>query len=72
MYVFAYPVEQTLVHLAGGRMSVARLVPLALLVTLVLAMISWRLIEAPALARKRGRPTDSPLPLVPVPVAPTS
>ena len=51
VYIWAFPVQQTLVASLPG-ISVGTLFALATPVTLLLAVISWRFIEQPALARK--------------------
>ena len=52
-YVFAYPVQQTIVHLHGGAIGAGALFAFSFPATLLLALLSWHLVEAPALARKR-------------------
>ena len=51
MYIYAFPVQQVAVWLMPGSTPGA-LIAWSLPVTLVLAIVSWRLIEAPALARR--------------------
>lgn len=53
IYVYAFPVQQTISHLTG-RISGWEVFGLALPPTLALAALSWRLVEAPALALKEG------------------
>lgn len=59
VYLYAFPVQQSLVALLGP-MAPWRLSMLAVPVTLVLAWLSWRLVEAPCLALKNrfGRPRE--------------
>jgi peptidoglycan/LPS O-acetylase OafA/YrhL len=54
LYVYAYPVQQLAIHLAGGRLHPLIGCAVALPATLGLAALSWRFVEAPALARKPG------------------
>ncbi len=54
LYVFAYPIQQAIVQ-AMPAVSIPLFFALAFPPTLGLAMLSWRLIEAPALARKPQR-----------------
>jgi peptidoglycan/LPS O-acetylase OafA/YrhL len=54
MYIYAFPVEQTLVHLKPG-ISAVELVPLAMGITICLAILSWHFIEQPALTLKAPR-----------------
>jgi peptidoglycan/LPS O-acetylase OafA/YrhL len=58
LYLYAFPVQQAILALwAPGHLGAAGLVALALPVTYLLALASWRLIEAPAL---RHKPRPSP------------
>lgn len=52
MYVFAYPVQQTLIYLLGPQVSVGVLFGSAFVPTILLAILSWYFIEAPALGMK--------------------
>ena len=59
LYVYAFPIQQTIVWLAPGITPVP-LFAAALALTLVAAAVSWHAIEAPALrlkSRFRSRPT---------------
>lgn len=51
IYIYAFPVEQTIAHLVPG-ISVASLMGISTIVTLILAMLSWHLLEKRALALK--------------------
>jgi peptidoglycan/LPS O-acetylase OafA/YrhL len=51
VYIYAFPIQQTLVFL-NPRISVERLILLSTLITLVCAVISWHLVERPALRLK--------------------
>ncbi len=53
LYIYAFPVQQALVAGADGGLSPLRLLALSFPITLLLAMCSWQLIEAPALRLKR-------------------
>jgi peptidoglycan/LPS O-acetylase OafA/YrhL len=55
LYVFAYPIQQAIVQHAGTGISIPVFFALAFVSTLVLAILSWHLIEAPSLARKPRR-----------------
>lgn len=70
IYVYAFPIQQTLIHLSGGQMTWWANALLAFPITLLLAHASWRWVEAPALAWK-DRPLRELLParLRPVRVA---
>jgi len=52
LYVFAYPIQQTIVCVLGSDMSVLVFFGISFVTTLVLAVLSWHLIEAPALSLK--------------------
>lgn len=52
LYVFAYPIQQTVVRVLGSGVSVAMLFGISFVATLALAIVSWHLIEAPALSLK--------------------
>lgn len=52
LYIYAYPIQQTLILLAGMR-SVGPHVLASLALTLPLAILSWHLVEEPALRLKR-------------------
>ena len=54
MYLFAFPVQQTIAHFQGARLPLAWDIALVFGITLVLAILSWHLVERPALALKRG------------------
>jgi peptidoglycan/LPS O-acetylase OafA/YrhL len=53
IYIYAYPIQQLCLHLWGPRMSPGRLFVCALGATLLCAVLSWHLVEAPALRLKR-------------------
>jgi len=55
LYVFAYPLQQWIVQAAGTSISMPVFFAAAFSATLVLAVLSWRFIEAPSLARKPRR-----------------
>ncbi len=52
IYIYAFPVQQTLVHLMPGMTPLAN-IALAFPITLVLAVLSWKLVEERALAAVR-------------------
>ena len=55
LYVFAYPLQQSIVQHAGTAISMPVFFGVAFGATLVLAVLSWHFIEAPSLARKPRR-----------------
>ena len=54
VYLLAFPVAQAVLHVAGGRGALGPLALLAITfpVTYLLALLSWRLVERPALSLK--------------------
>jgi peptidoglycan/LPS O-acetylase OafA/YrhL len=64
IYIFAFPVQQSLVALLGTGIGPWGLTALALPPTLLLAALSWRFVEAPALRlrrRMRGSGEEAPV-----------
>jgi peptidoglycan/LPS O-acetylase OafA/YrhL len=56
IYVYAFPVQQSVAALWGPGLRPGVMLAIALPVTYALALLSWRLIERPALRRKRRGP----------------
>jgi peptidoglycan/LPS O-acetylase OafA/YrhL len=52
LYIYGWPVEQTLLYLTGGALAWWQLFPLALAVSAAIAFLSWHLIEKRALRLK--------------------
>ena len=64
MYIYAFPVQQLVVWASGNRLEFSTALSLTLVCTLVLAAMSWHLVEKPALAFKpRRRATSSSAPV---------
>jgi peptidoglycan/LPS O-acetylase OafA/YrhL len=55
IYIFAWPTQQTMTHLLGPPLSWYGNIAASLPVVLVLATLSWHLVERPALSLKRSR-----------------
>lgn len=53
IYIYGFPVQQTLSLLYAQTLSFPVLIGLSLVLTILLAIFSWYLIEAPSLKRKR-------------------
>src|SRR5207244_2984430 len=73
VYVYSFPIQQSLVA-ALGAISPLLLFSAAAPIVWLIALVSWRLVEAPALARKprapRSEPAEPEAPLArPVPAA---
>ncbi len=60
LYVFAYPLQQTIVHVFGPRIPLPLFFSLSFGAALVLAFVSWHMVEAPALALKPRQPSAAP------------
>src|SRR6185437_1707026 len=54
LYIYGWPVDQTLLYVSQGRLAWWQLFPLALAISAALAFISWHLVEKPALRLKPG------------------
>jgi peptidoglycan/LPS O-acetylase OafA/YrhL len=71
IYVYAFPVQQSVASLWGPGLSPGLMFVIALPLTYALALLSWRLIERPALRRKRrGRQPQPARSLSPAAAAP--
>jgi peptidoglycan/LPS O-acetylase OafA/YrhL len=67
-YIYAYPVQQSLLALRPG-MGPLELLALSLVATLALAVVSWHVVESPALGLVRRRPARATAPAVLTPGA---
>lgn len=54
MYLYAFPVQQTLQHLSGNGMSLTGMIAITTIVSVGLGYLSWYFVEKPALSRTRG------------------
>ncbi len=52
LYIYAYPVQQTVIWLSNNQLPFIAGLVLSALVTILLAWLSWRLVEQPALRLK--------------------
>lgn len=52
LYIYAWPVQQTLVHFWKDFLNLLSFFVLTLSITLIFAFLSWKLIEKPALKFK--------------------
>ncbi|MEM6900489.1 MAG: acyltransferase [Pseudomonadota bacterium] len=52
VYIYAYPVQQIVIEISGGNIGPLQLLAVATPIVFVLAYLSWRLIEKPALSTK--------------------
>ena len=55
IYIYAFPIQQLVVHWFQNDISVSRLFMLSFAITLPIAMLSWKLVEEPALRRFKPR-----------------
>ena len=53
MYIYAFPFQQLVVYLLGPEIGVFQLTMISLVPTLLLAILSWHLIESPAMRLKQ-------------------
>jgi len=63
IYIYAFPVQQTVMYFLGGRVPFAAFVLISMLGTVACAVLSWHLVEHPLLGLKpsrRGLWCDSP------------
>jgi peptidoglycan/LPS O-acetylase OafA/YrhL len=60
LYIFAFPIQQTIIWLNQGRLSRAPLFLLTLFSCFLMAFASWHLVEKWALKLKPKRPASSP------------
>jgi peptidoglycan/LPS O-acetylase OafA/YrhL len=56
IYVLAFPVQQATIATIGPQAGLAAFVAVSFAITLALSVVSWRLVEAPALRLKAKRP----------------
>lgn len=56
VYIYAFPVQQLIVALMGGRVAVLLLAVMATPIVVTLAALSWHLVEKRALSLKRSPP----------------
>ncbi len=54
IYIYAFPVQQTVWHFFNSKISPVVMMLLSMLVTFVLALISWHFIEKPILANRES------------------
>lgn len=60
LYIFAFPIQQTLIWLNHGRLGWMPLFLLTLLACFAAAFASWHLVEKRALRLKPRRPRSAP------------
>lgn len=53
VYIYAFPVQQTVVLFAGDHLNIWSLMAISATITLVFALLSWHMVEGPALRLKR-------------------
>jgi peptidoglycan/LPS O-acetylase OafA/YrhL len=62
VYLWAFPVQQLILYWLGDDVGTWTLTAVATVPVVALAFLSWHLIEAPALARARRRPSPAVVP----------
>jgi peptidoglycan/LPS O-acetylase OafA/YrhL len=60
LYIYGWPVEQTVMWLSGGRAAWWQILLTALPATAAIAFLSWHLVERPMLRLKPGGPRPAP------------
>jgi peptidoglycan/LPS O-acetylase OafA/YrhL len=50
VYVYAFPIQQTVVHYSYGKLGTYTILTLSLAVVLAVSYLSWRFVEKPSLA----------------------
>lgn len=53
MYIYAFPVQQTLICFIGDKLNIFSLFALTFCITLFISILSWKYVEKPALKLKR-------------------
>jgi peptidoglycan/LPS O-acetylase OafA/YrhL len=53
VYLFAFPIQQTVIYFFGTQLSFFALIMTSIMVTYLLAYISWKFVEEPALGLKK-------------------
>lgn len=53
IYLYAYPIQQSVVHLFPTLRTWWFIIPVSLFFTVIMAMLSWRYVEKPALGHRR-------------------
>lgn len=71
IYIYAYPIQQTVIHFAGGKPGPVDSLFIAAILTVVAGFLSWHFVEKRALAMKPRRPAREVAAPVP-PEAPQS
>lgn len=56
MYIYAFPVQQAVVHFHGGKVGVMRLALISLAITFIFSYLSWHLVEKRMLMLKKFLP----------------
>lgn len=60
-YLYAFPIQQLVLHFGGKEMPLPQFVLISTLLTLGVAYLSWRFVEKPAMKLKRRTPQPLPL-----------
>ena len=55
MYIYAFPIQQSLIYFSGMRIGVGPLFFSTMLLTMAVAYLSWHLVERPAIAWRWGQ-----------------
>ncbi len=60
IYIYAFPVQQTIIMYGQHNLSFWSMLALSALITLILALLSWHLVEQPALALRKYLRSPAP------------
>jgi len=63
IYIYAYPVQQAVVHFSANQLPLSAMIALQAAFTLAAAWLSWHFIESPALSHKPSIPGRPPRPV---------
>ena len=53
MFLFGFPIQQSIIHVSNGNISIPLLILVSIILTLPFAVLSWKLIESKALKYKK-------------------
>jgi peptidoglycan/LPS O-acetylase OafA/YrhL len=54
IYIYAYPVQQTIIHFIGTDISISKLFVMSMLIVLPISILSWHLVEKKAMKYKHA------------------
>jgi peptidoglycan/LPS O-acetylase OafA/YrhL len=54
MYIYAFPIQQSIIHITNANISVNGMILYSLVITLFFSVLSWHLVEKPFLKLKNA------------------